>query len=153
MEPVTHFLTGACLGRTGFNRRTAYATLAMTLAAVTQNASVASAPQGSQARVKHVDLVSLEPNEVLLILLLEGNLLRQQVPHFEPLVEAFGYRNFRMLGKEADDVIGTLSAKAVALDGRPTLRPRRSASSSTCVTASSARMRRTAWTSRTRLRS
>jgi len=33
MEPVTHFLTGACLSRAGFNRRTAYATLAMTLAA------------------------------------------------------------------------------------------------------------------------
>src|SRR6478672_8210712 len=53
--------------------------VAMTVAAVTQNASVASAPQGSQARIKHVDLVSLEPQEVLLILLLEGNLLRQQV--------------------------------------------------------------------------
>jgi len=53
--------------------------VAMTVAAVTQNASVASAPQGSQARIKHVDLVSLEPAEVLLILLLEGNLLRQQV--------------------------------------------------------------------------
>jgi heat-inducible transcriptional repressor len=53
--------------------------VAMTLAAVTQNASVASAPQGSLARIKHVDLVSLEPREVLLILLLEGNLLRQQV--------------------------------------------------------------------------
>ncbi|HXN91218.1 MAG TPA: heat-inducible transcriptional repressor HrcA [Candidatus Sulfotelmatobacter sp.] len=53
--------------------------VAMTVAAVTQNASVASAPQGSLARVKHVDLVSLEPKEVLLILLLEGNLLRQQV--------------------------------------------------------------------------
>jgi heat-inducible transcriptional repressor len=53
--------------------------VAMTVAAVTQNASVASAPQGSQGRVKHVDLVSLEPTEVLLILLLEGNLLRQQV--------------------------------------------------------------------------
>src|SRR5260370_8921263 len=52
--------------------------VAMTLAAVTQNASVASAPQGSQARIKHLDLVSLEPSEVLLILLLEGNLLRQQ---------------------------------------------------------------------------
>ncbi len=51
----------------------------MTTAAVTQNASVASAPHGSMARVKHVDLVSLEPKEVLLILLLEGNLLRQQV--------------------------------------------------------------------------
>ncbi|RRA48342.1 metal-dependent hydrolase [Acidipila sp. EB88] len=33
MEPVTHFLTGACLGRSGFNRRTAYATLTMCLAA------------------------------------------------------------------------------------------------------------------------
>jgi heat-inducible transcriptional repressor len=53
--------------------------VAMTVAAVTQNASVASAPMGSQARIKHVDLVSLEPSEVLLILLLEGNLLRQQV--------------------------------------------------------------------------
>ena len=53
--------------------------VAMTLAAVTQNASVASAPQGTLARIKHLDLVSLEPQEVLLILLLEGNLLRQQV--------------------------------------------------------------------------
>lgn len=33
MEPITHFLTGACLARTGFNRRTALATLTMTLAA------------------------------------------------------------------------------------------------------------------------
>jgi inner membrane protein len=33
MEPVTHLLTGACLSRAGFNRRAAYATLAMTLAA------------------------------------------------------------------------------------------------------------------------
>ena len=53
--------------------------VAMTVAAVTQNASVASSPQGALARIKHVDLVSLEPKEVLLILLLEGNLLRQQV--------------------------------------------------------------------------
>jgi heat-inducible transcriptional repressor len=53
--------------------------VAMTVAAVTQNASVASAPQGTSARIKHLDLVSLEPQEVLLILLLEGNLLRQQV--------------------------------------------------------------------------
>src|SRR5437899_2676663 len=48
--------------------------VAMTTAAVTQNASVASAPQGSQGRIKHVDLVSLEPKDVLLILLLEGHL-------------------------------------------------------------------------------
>lgn len=33
MEPVTHVLTGACLARTGFNRRAAYATAAMAIAA------------------------------------------------------------------------------------------------------------------------
>lgn len=33
MEPVTHLLTGACLARTGFHRRVAYATLAMVVAA------------------------------------------------------------------------------------------------------------------------
>ena len=33
MEPVTHFLTGACLARAGLNRKAAYTTLAMTLAA------------------------------------------------------------------------------------------------------------------------
>lgn len=33
MEPVTHVLTGACLARAGFNRRAAYATFAMAVAA------------------------------------------------------------------------------------------------------------------------
>ena len=33
MEPLTHFLTGACLSRAGFNRKTALATATMTLAA------------------------------------------------------------------------------------------------------------------------
>jgi inner membrane protein len=33
MEPVTHILTGACLARTGFNRKAAYATLTMAVAA------------------------------------------------------------------------------------------------------------------------
>ncbi len=33
MEPVTHLLTGACLARAGLNRRAAYATLAMAIAA------------------------------------------------------------------------------------------------------------------------
>ena len=32
MEPITHFLTGACIGRAGLNRKTAYATLAAVLA-------------------------------------------------------------------------------------------------------------------------
>lgn len=33
MEPFTHFLVGACIGRAGFNRKTAYATLTAVLAA------------------------------------------------------------------------------------------------------------------------
>jgi len=33
LEPITHFLTGACLGRAGLNRKTALATATMTLAA------------------------------------------------------------------------------------------------------------------------
>ena len=33
MEPVTHLLTGACLARTGFDRRVRYATVGMALAA------------------------------------------------------------------------------------------------------------------------
>ena len=33
MEPITHFLTGACIGRAGLNRKTACATLAAVLAA------------------------------------------------------------------------------------------------------------------------
>src|SRR6202163_3160045 len=84
--------------------------VAMTVAAVTQNASVASAPLGSQARVKHVDLVSLEPTEVLLILLLDGNLLRQQVLHFSQaatqgdLTALAARLNESMAGRLSDDV-------------------------------------------------
>jgi inner membrane protein len=33
LEPITHFLTGACLGRVGLNRKTALATATLTLAA------------------------------------------------------------------------------------------------------------------------
>src|SRR6185312_15605408 len=33
MEPVTHFLTGAAISRTGLNRKTALATLTLVLAA------------------------------------------------------------------------------------------------------------------------
>ncbi|HSR23996.1 MAG TPA: heat-inducible transcriptional repressor HrcA [Candidatus Eisenbacteria bacterium] len=53
--------------------------VATTVAAVTRNAAIATLPHGPQARIKHVDLVSLEPTEVLVILLVEGNLIRQHV--------------------------------------------------------------------------
>ena len=42
------------------------------------------------------------------------DLLREQWPHFEPLVEAFGYRNVSVAGYEADDVIASLAEQAKA---------------------------------------
>ncbi len=42
MEPITHFLTGACLARAGFNRKTALATATMTLAAEAPDIDVIS---------------------------------------------------------------------------------------------------------------
>jgi DNA polymerase I len=40
------------------------------------------------------------------------DLLREQWPHMHPLVEAFGYRNVKVEGYEADDVIATLAHQA-----------------------------------------
>lgn len=42
------------------------------------------------------------------------DLLRQQWPHLEPLVEAFGYRNLSVEGFEADDVIASIAERAKA---------------------------------------
>jgi inner membrane protein len=53
MEPVTHFLTGACLGRAGFNRTTAYATLAMTLAAEAPDLDMFWGLRGPVAELQH----------------------------------------------------------------------------------------------------
>ena len=40
------------------------------------------------------------------------DLLREQFPHFRPIVEAFGYVNLEFEGWEADDVIATLATQA-----------------------------------------
>ena len=42
------------------------------------------------------------------------DLLREQFPHFRPIVEAFGYKNLEFEGWEADDVIATLATRADA---------------------------------------
>src|SRR3990167_3088148 len=43
------------------------------------------------------------------------DLLREQFPHFRPIVEAFGYSNLEFEGWEADDVIATLATRADAV--------------------------------------
>ena len=44
------------------------------------------------------------------------DLLKEQWPHLEPLVDAFGYRNLRVAGFEADDVIASIVEKARTAD-------------------------------------
>jgi inner membrane protein len=53
MEPVTHLLTGACLARVGFNRKAAYATLAMTLAAEAPDLDTLWSAGGPVASFQH----------------------------------------------------------------------------------------------------
>ncbi len=53
MEPVTHMLTGAVLARAGINRRAAYATAAMTIAAAFPDVDVVSSLWGPVAGLEH----------------------------------------------------------------------------------------------------
>ena len=53
MEPITHFLTGACIGRAGLNRKTAYATLAAVLAAEAADIDVLWSFAGPVEELKH----------------------------------------------------------------------------------------------------
>jgi inner membrane protein len=53
MDPVTHFLTGACISRAGLNRTTAYATLAAMLAAEAPDLDVLWGLAGPVENLKH----------------------------------------------------------------------------------------------------
>ncbi len=53
MDPVTHFLTGACLGRSGFNRKSALATATMVLAAEAADVDIIWSLKGSIAGLQH----------------------------------------------------------------------------------------------------
>jgi len=53
-------------------------TTAMTLARAVDNVGVVSAPRTVESRLKHVDLVHLEGRRVLALMVLEGNVVRQQ---------------------------------------------------------------------------
>ena len=53
MEPITHFLTGACIGRAGFNRKTACATVVAVLAAEAADLDVLWGFAGPVEELKH----------------------------------------------------------------------------------------------------
>ncbi|MBV9526079.1 MAG: hypothetical protein JOZ46_09745, partial [Candidatus Dormibacteraeota bacterium] len=72
---------------------------ATALAVATDAVSLVTGPRALSGRVKHLDLVSLDPRHALIVLVLEGNLVRQQTVS---------------LPAEGDQ--GTLSALAAALN-------------------------------------
>ena len=53
MEPITHFLTGACIGRAGLNRKSAYVTMAAVLAAEAADLDVVWGFAGPVEGLKH----------------------------------------------------------------------------------------------------
>jgi inner membrane protein len=53
MEPITHFLTGACIGRAGLNRKTACATIVAALAAEAADLDILWGLRGPVANLQH----------------------------------------------------------------------------------------------------
>ena len=53
MEPITHLMTGACLARAGFNRKAAYATVVMTIAAEAPDLDTLWSIDGPVAAFQH----------------------------------------------------------------------------------------------------
>ncbi len=53
MDPITHFLTGGCLGRAGFNRKSALATVTMVIAAEAADIDIVWGFKGSIADLQH----------------------------------------------------------------------------------------------------
>jgi heat-inducible transcriptional repressor len=88
---------------------------AMVLAQVTENVSLVTAPETNDARIKHIDLVSLEPQSVLIILVLEGNLIKQQIVSLEratsqeDLSRMAAMLNQKVKGQTAEELAGRLS--------------------------------------------
>src|ERR1700731_1765477 len=83
---------------------------AMILAQVTENVSLVTAPETSEARIKHIDLDSLEPQSVLIILVLEGNLIKQTVIRLqretsqEDLSRMAAMLNLKVKGQTAEEL-------------------------------------------------
>jgi heat-inducible transcriptional repressor len=96
--------------------------VATILATVTRNAAVASSPSGPLARIKHVDLASLEARAVLIVVLVEGNLLRQHVATTSrPVAQSELTRlanklNRELPGKDRDEVAARIERLGEGLE-------------------------------------
>lgn len=102
---------------------------AMTVARAAENVGVVTAPRTSECRLKHLELIHLEDRRVLAVVVLEGNMVRQQplelpaeVPQ-EHLSRLAATVNRRHVGKSAAEIHKTLNGskapawEVAAIDG------------------------------------
>jgi len=84
---------------------------AAVLAHVSSNASLVTAPKSARCRVKHIELISIRDQVVLLILVLQGGTLKQQIM---TLLEPVDQHQLSMLARQLTDTWKSLEANAVA---------------------------------------
>jgi len=93
---------------------------AQVLATLTDAVSIVTGPQAVTARLKHVDFVSLDTRHALLILVLEGNLIRQQSVELsqpaaqETLSTLAAQLNGDLAGLDSATIAARLGASAAA---------------------------------------
>jgi len=87
-------------------------TAATALAVATDSVSLVTGPRSLGSKMKHLDLVSLEPGHVLLILVLEGNIVRQ---HSLTLSSASDQPALSLLAATLNQDLAGLTADAVEL--------------------------------------
>ncbi len=84
---------------------------AAVLAHVSSNASLVTAPKSARCRVKHIELISIRDQVVLLILVLQGGTLKQQIM---TLLEPVDQNQLSMLARQLTDTWKNLDANEVA---------------------------------------
>src|ERR1700716_1451849 len=89
---------------------------ALAMARAADNVGVVTAPRTSEAKLKYTDLIHLDPGRILAIVVLEGNLVRQQPVELkadidqELLSQFSGQLNQDVKGKTAADLRSYLEA-------------------------------------------
>jgi heat-inducible transcriptional repressor len=83
---------------------------ATALALVTDAVSLVTAPRSLGARVKHLDLVSLEAGHALLVLVLEGNIVRQHTMQVSKEADQVA---LSALAADLNDLLAGLDASAI----------------------------------------
>ena len=94
---------------------------AAALAQVTEAVSLVTGPKAAGAKLKHLDLVSLDPDNALVMLVLEGNLIRQQAVSLsraadqEALSTLAGELNTELRGLNATEIAAHPSQRRSSL--------------------------------------